>query len=143
VGGFYYSGDVSLLGASDDSYLVLRRWRQPAAGLPFVQLVVDGTSSLMTASQIVIVVEGHTNHAESVARTIWAWNYNTNGWVVVDTSTAGFADTVRTVTISSNASNFIQPGTGKVSIKVGLAMDEFNGTRSLARFDQVKWTITP
>jgi hypothetical protein len=138
--GLLVSGNVPELATSDDLRVVLQRWKTPVSG-PHIQAVVEGISSRLTTSQIVLRVEAHASSAGS-EQTIEAFNFSTGLWVLLDTQPTPTADTVRTLTISTNPSQFIQPGTGKLSVRVGFR-EVLNMPRWFARIDQVRWTISP
>jgi hypothetical protein len=138
--GLLVSGNVPELVTSDDLRVVLQRWKTPVSG-PHIQAIVEGISSRLTTSQIVMRVEAHASSAGS-EQTIEAFNFSTGLWVLLDTQPTPTTDTVRTLTISTNPSQFIQPGTGKLSVRVGFR-EVLNMPRWFARIDQVRWTISP
>jgi glucose/arabinose dehydrogenase len=140
--GLYVSGGYQQLRQSNDQYMIAQRWRSPAEGQP-IAVVIEGASARPTASQISISVEAKANYAGTWQQ-IQAWNFATNSWTLLDTQAdTPTTDTVRTVTITSNANNYIEAGSGRLRIRVGWGENTPFLPRWSGFIDQVKWTITP
>lgn len=133
------SGGTAEMQTSNDVYYVANH--VSAVG-PQLELVVEGSSPRFTASQLTLQVESHIN-ALGVAHQIDAFNFTTGNYVFLESVAAGPTDFVRTLSITSNATQFIQPGTGKMRIRIrctprGLMRPNWN-----LYLDQVRWTVTP
>jgi glucose/arabinose dehydrogenase len=141
IEGRLVSGGPSQLAASDDQYVVAQRWKSPASG-PHVQLIIEGTSARLTSSQITLQVEARVNIV-GIIQTIEAYNFAANSWTLLDSISAPTTDTLRSLTITSSPSNYIQPGTGKVRIRLGFGETSPFLPRWSSYTDFVRWTINP
>jgi hypothetical protein len=108
--GALVSGGLAELGISDDAYLVMRPGVVLTSSQDPIALRVDGTVLGANPSELKIVVETKAS-APSIRQITEVWNFNTNGWQVVDTnpaiSNAG-PDTVLNVTLTPPA-NYVGP----------------------------------
>jgi hypothetical protein len=143
VRGILVAGTLADLLASDDAFI---QWKAgPILSLSEkpIDIIVDGTSPLATPSTIVFQLEGRVNNP-NIAQTISLFNYVTSSWEPLDVRTATTSDTVVMVTVSTNASRFVDPGTLAMRARFG-----YKTTGPILTFpwvyrgDQAVWLVTP
>jgi hypothetical protein len=143
--GVRQSGGLTELHDSDDMYMVIQQRAPFAAADANVQLVVEGTSPTQTATSFTFRFEASTTGAPAgnVRQTLDMFNFQTNAWEQVDARGASSADAVVEVTITSNASRFIQAGTRLVRSRMSWFDRGVVAPNWLVRIDQTRWTIAP
>jgi len=78
------------------------------------------TAPSATVNSLTLGVESRNSLASGAGGTqqLWLWNWSTLAWELVDTRAVTLADSVALVTISSNASRFVEPSTKEVRLKL-------------------------
>ncbi len=143
VNGTVGSGDLSSLNAWDGNHVTINGSPGLLPGIQF-----NSTSTVGTASSLVVGVvasQGLSTGATSpVTKDIQLWNWSTNAWESVDTRAATTADSWTVVTITTNASRFIDPATHQVMGRVMMtALLGANTVRMNPQFDQVGIQVNP
>lgn len=139
VTGVSTTGVLSNLINSDDVYCTAAPDYTVNRNAPNMVLEASGAPGRTTASQVVVSVElGATT---SCTMDIQVFNYSINDWQTVDTVLNPITDTVRTVTLSSGASNYLSGGPLRVRVRT---FADPNGPRAwTSRVDRIGWTVNP
>lgn len=133
------SGNLFSLKYADANRLIVR----PLQLSPRVKTGISTSNYAPTGAinQIVLGVRSSNNltSAGGASQTIELWNWNTQAYEVLDTRDASLTDTTVLVTISSNASRFVDPATREVRARILHArkLAGIAGSRWEASFDQV------
>ena len=108
-----------------------------------VQLIVVGTASTETPSELRFRVEAHAE-INNIGQWIELWNYDTNSYEQVDFMIATTVDSIVEIIITVDPQRFIEPGTmemkAKVSYKEAGIVLQFPW---LISFDMTAWVIVP
>jgi hypothetical protein len=97
---------------SDDSYLKLR-----AKGQNLMQIVVEGTFEGSLSSTLQLEIESFTTRSGTRRRTE-LFDFTTGSWVFINDVGVPTWEGFGVVTVSSNASRFVEPGTGRVRARM-------------------------
>ena len=142
--GTLVGGSLADLLLSDDQRVVIQNKPAFAPTLPAVSITVEGRATGDTATEILFHYEGHSDAVPAVPREIALFNYRTNRLDTLDTGTSSTTDAVREVLVTTNASDYVETGTGDLRARVGL-ID--HGTVFFPswgqRVDHVRWEILP
>jgi hypothetical protein len=102
---------------SEDSRLQVRPGPVLTTAQAPVSIILEGTSHLANPATMTFRYEGHTSTG-NIGRTVEAYNFSTNQWVVVNSATSPIADEAIGINIANPAA-FVEDGTNKVRVRVG------------------------
>ncbi|MBA3726110.1 MAG: hypothetical protein H0W86_06570, partial [Armatimonadetes bacterium] len=139
--GSVISGNLNSLLASDDDRLVMRPGVVFSSQEPPIQLIVNATSSNATPSRIEFSVESQCS-VSNIEERIALYNFDTQAYETLNTSTATTSDSTVVVVITSNPERFIGPNLELRSRVAYKAQGPVFIYPWFARVDQVKWTLT-
>jgi hypothetical protein len=139
ITGVSTSGVLSNLLNSDDLYCAGAPDYTVNRNAPNIQLEASGNPGRNSASQVVVSVElGATT---SCTMDIQVFNYSTSGWDTVDTVLNPITDTVRNVTLTTGASNYLSGG--PLRVRVRTFADPTGPRVWTSRVDRIAWTVNP
>jgi hypothetical protein len=96
------AGNVASLNSDNNNYLAIRSvW----SGLSGVSRTDFEFSTVQTSSRLEFTVIAKSSSTSTALR-LYAFNYSTNAWVQIHSSTISTSETTRAVTISSNAASY-------------------------------------
>ena len=136
------SGSVGNLYFSDDSYVEAKELPSISALSPTIEFEVTATSPTQNPSAISVTVEGSTTGIPVVQKVL-ALNYLIGIWELVDERPASSSDNKITINLTGNLSRFIQPVTGRMSIKVGYHDLLVLFPAWTSSLDIAIWNVTP
>ncbi len=137
------SGGLSDLFQSDDQYLALRSFIVLNNFEEPVRMVLDGTSPIDTLSQLKFVIESAAS-LQNIGQRIELYNFSTGRYELFDAHAISTVDAVTTITVSANASNYVESGTGALRARVGYkAVGPIFTSSWLIDIDQTIWKIAP
>nr|MBA3727320.1 SBBP repeat-containing protein [Armatimonadota bacterium] len=139
--GSVISGDLDSLLVSDDDRLVMRPGVVFSSQEPPIQLIVNATSPNATPSRLEFSVEAHCS-VPDISQRIALYNFDTQVYETLNTSTAMTSDWRTTVVVTSNPERFIGPNLELRSRVAYKAQGPVFVYPWFARVDQVKWTLT-
>lgn len=137
VNGVQTGGNQQSLDLSDDNRLGVS---PTDAGQRFgTGVSVSAFAPAGTINSLVVGVESsNTSTPGNGSQTIELWNWNTSSWEPVDTRTATQADSAAYITISSNASRFVNATTREVRARIlHISLLGFSSNRWRMAFDQI------
>ncbi|MDQ2987095.1 MAG: hypothetical protein M3R13_10325, partial [Armatimonadota bacterium] len=105
-----FSGNLASLQNSENNRLVMRPGFVFSVGEPPVQVRVNGTAPAASPDGFSFSIESSASFG-SAEQKVWLWNYVLAGYELLDTRLATTTDNTLTVTVRTNSSRFIQPGT--------------------------------
>jgi len=138
--GSIISGNLDSLLLSDDDRLVMRPGVVFSSQEPPIQLIVNATSPNATPSRLEFSVEAHCS-VPNMEQRVALYNFDTQAYETLNTSTAMTSDWRTTVVVTSNPGRFIGPNLelrSRVSYKAQGPVFIYPW---FARVDQVKWTL--
>ncbi|MBA3726190.1 MAG: SBBP repeat-containing protein, partial [Armatimonadetes bacterium] len=138
--GSVISGNLNSLLASDDHRLVMRPGVVFSSQEPPIQLIVNATSPNATPSRLEFSVEAHCS-VSNIEQRIALYNFDTQAYETLSTSTASTSDWRTTVVVTSNPERFIGPNLELRSRVAYKAQGPVFIYPWFARVDQVKWTL--
>ncbi len=138
--GFYDSGDLSSLLASDDNDLCYEPGITIFPAEAPITLDFFGTLPNDSPASLDVTIESSANTV-GLELTFSFWNFNTNSWDVVGTDTQSFnTDTVRT--FAGTPADHVEPGTGEVRTRYEVRVVSIIFLFPwLDCIDQVFWTV--
>jgi hypothetical protein len=117
--GFYQSGDLSDVRESDDSYLKFNPGITMFPTEPPVWIAFEGTLPFDNPQDLSVTLEASVNTV-GISQTIEMFNWNSQQYELVDTHSASFnSDSVVTVDLTGNVTDYVEVGTGTVKSRVG------------------------
>ncbi|HVT12710.1 MAG TPA: protease pro-enzyme activation domain-containing protein [Fimbriimonadaceae bacterium] len=140
--GTYLSGNVASLANVDQDYLTVRQVVAPVISQPPVDVLVTGTTTLHTPSSFAFKVVSHVSsiHVNQIVR---LFNTSTNTWQTVDTRSATGSDQTVTVSITSNASQYVAAD-GTVQARIQFTPNGPTPTAGWSgSIDQAVWALNP
>lgn len=137
--GVLQSGGLADLFNSDDSYVNIQARRPTEVAAASVEIVVEGISPTETPTSLTFAFEGATS-GSPVRQRIEVFNFQTNLWETVDERDGQMTDSTVQITLT-NASRYVQPGTGVVRARIGFHDRGVTYPAWGGRFDLVRWTI--
>jgi hypothetical protein len=140
IRGIYENGSVSDLHMSDDSKLVIKRERTSSLGALQIMIDVMGESSIINPSELKFVYEGSSSLANATL-TLRLFNYSTNTYNTLEVRAIGISDETVEITVTNNASNYVNPTTGEVKARILFEKSGFVPAAWNARHDLVNWII--
>ncbi len=137
--GTWASGSLADLLESDDSDLTVRRNSADLSSRVFIE--VRGVSPTPTPSAFAFSLEGSVFARSEVVQSIDFYNYNTDSWEEVFTTSASrFSDSTEIANASGDMTRFVQAGTTEI-----LARCRFESANPRQQFtvnlDQILWMI--
>lgn len=139
--GVQTGGGLPDLFFSDNAYVDVQARRPTEIAAASVELEVEGTSPTETPSSLKFVLEAGQS-GDPVIQRIELFNFQSGQWEVVDERAAPFADATVTISISTNARRFVQPGTRLVRARVGFHDRGVTFISWGARYDVTKWEVS-
>lgn len=139
--GSVYTGDLSSLQNRDDNRLVLRPGPVLSTSQPPVQIVFDATAPTASPNGFSFSVESSASFGNA-QQGIALWNYTTGAYDLLDTRLVKVTDDVAYVTVQTNPSRFIQPGT--LAIRALVTYRALGPSLSFpwsSRIDKVWWNF--
>ncbi len=128
---------------SDDQYVLARPGVVLSSSEAPVQMIVNGTSPLSTASVFQTKVEARAN-STSIAESVDFYNFTTSSYEQMYSAPATLTDSTQYINAPTNASRFIESGTRNVRVR--LRFRAFAPVLSYpwqVRIDQVRFTVAP
>jgi subtilisin family serine protease len=139
VRGVRVSGDLNSLLWQDTNSLVVNGSLPLNSGDPFVSVEVVGSSLLRNATQLDIHVVQSAN-TPGLRLTVEAYNYATGTWQQVDSRGSTTSDTTVQVSITSNASQYINSANGEVRLRLRTFQAGLTTTWPYqVRYNYVRW----
>lgn len=130
------SGDIQSLAASDDNRLKIKSNDSGPCGLEVTGTVANGSPA-----SLIIGIESNAGlFADSRTRgfqKVELWNWSTNAYELVDNRSLTGVDSFAPITISANASRFVQSGTNQVKARVMASVMSPRPFRVAPAFDQI------
>lgn len=143
VRGLLLSGGLASLQQVDGDRLVVQRGFVPNSSDAPIQVAVEGVSPVTAPSRLRFDLTAQASSG-SLAQTVELYNFANNGYDILDVRQATVTDSTTTVTVSANAFQYVDPGTGtvraKVSYKPNAPIQSSNYTASL---NKTSWVATP
>lgn len=127
---------------SDDARFSIRSAPPLALGLHSTELVLTGSSPVLSPTKITFAIE---QSASTFPVTLRAelFNFNTNSYEQVDVRPGTTGDSFAVVHITSDAARFVQPGTGQVRARLRMWDDFAFALGGQVSYDLVRWEISP
>lgn len=144
--GFQQSGNLAALRFSDDARLVLRPGPMVGAQDQPIRFRYEMVSQIATPSKLTVRVESHVSAvpAANIQQKLELFNFSTGLYETVDARASTGTDSLTEVEITSNVSNFVQPGTRLIRARVSWRpAGPISGGVWEARADQANFIITP
>jgi subtilisin family serine protease len=139
VRGVRVSGDLNSLLWQDTNSLVVNGSLPLNSVDPFVSVEVVGSSLLRNATQLDIHVVQSAN-TPGLRLTVEAYNYATGTWQQVDSRGSTTSDTTVQVSITSNASQYINSANGEVRLRLRTFQAGLTTTWPYqVRYNYVRW----
>jgi hypothetical protein len=140
--GIQIAGDLSDVQESDDSYLKFNPGITLNSTEPPVWIVFDGTLPTDSPASLEVTLEAQAN-TSGLTQTIEMFDYISGQYDQVDAQAATNNDSIATVDLTADISDYVESGTGAVKTRVG-----WRATGPVALYplticiDQVVWTVT-
>lgn len=136
-------GQLSDLFQSDDLRVVIRNVVSPSPATPNVQLTVEGTVGRSTVNSLTFRFEGQSNGTPSTAivQRIELFDFSAGRWEQVDQRNPSNTDQVVNVTITTNASRFIDSSTTATRARVSWFDRGATSPGWVSRTDQTVWLV--
>lgn len=136
-------GVLADLHTSNNHAMVWGQSAQYDSTIPHGRATFKGTAPTTTLSELTFRVEARANSA-STSMDSYLYNWTTNRYDLVDAATIGGTDTVRTVTVTSNPSHYVNPTTREMRARLDMYRHvAANETAWLVSTDQVRWFVHP
>lgn len=129
--GSYGSGTIAGTVSNDNSYLVVKSQTSGTTRYATTDFTVNGLLA-GDVSKLEFVAVTKSTKASTIQK-ISLWNYATAAWVEVDSVTIGTAEQSRSVSVKTNASNYLSGGTAKVRISASKTSQSFSLSTELLR----------
>lgn len=139
--GTVVSGNLVSLLVSDDNRLVMRPGAVFSSQEAPIQLIVNATSSNATPSRLEFSVEAHCS-AANISQSIALYNFDTQAYETLNTSTATTSDSTVVVVVTSNPGRFIGRNLELRSRVAYKAQGPTFAYPWFAGVDEIKWTLT-
>ncbi|MCB8932581.1 MAG: S8 family serine peptidase [Fimbriimonadaceae bacterium] len=111
--------------------------------VPHGRVTFRGTAPTSTLSQLTFRVEAKAN-ATGTSMDTYLYNWTTNRYELVDSATLGGTDQVRTVTVTSNPSAYVNPATLQMAARLDMYRRvAANEVAWRVSTDQVRWFVHP
>lgn len=126
---------------SDDQRLLVRPGITLSSSQPPVELIFDATAPIANPTAMSVKFEGKAS-SSSIAYTAYAWNFSTNAWLQIGTSSMTTTDSVFTLNVPGTVSNYIGAGTRAMRVKLTA-----RATGAVLSFpwsfeiDQIAWSL--
>ncbi len=140
--GLQLGGNLQSLAMSDDDKLIVRSAPVIALGLPSADVIVTGQSSLTNPSKMTFVTEQSASAFPANLK-VELFSYVSNTYEQVDFRGGTTGGEFVVVEVASNASRFVQSGSGQVRARLRLYDDISFTVGGSVRYDLVRWEITP
>lgn len=142
--GFYQSGGVEQLAASDDDYIVVQRGIIAVPTESPVTLIVKGTAPLQAPASMKLKFETRANTV-NIQQRVDVFNYTTGSWTLnVDVRNLATSDSTFEITLPGNPADYVQDSDGEVQVRFRC---KENGIVGVANwrifFDYIGWTQIP
>ncbi|MBA3725498.1 MAG: SBBP repeat-containing protein [Armatimonadetes bacterium] len=138
--GLLISGHRNSLIQSDNDRLVMRPGVVFSSQEPPIQLIVNATAPNATPSRLEFSVEAHCS-VPNIAQRIALYNFDTQAYETLNTSTLTTSDSTVVVVVSGNPGRFVGPNLELRSRVAYKAQGPVFVYPWFARVDQVKWTL--
>ncbi|MEW5882894.1 MAG: hypothetical protein AB1725_01565 [Armatimonadota bacterium] len=139
TGGAHVGGSLTDLLNSDNRYVTIEARRPTEAARPLAELTVQSTSPFRNPPRIDLSIEASAT-AEAI-QVVEMWNYQASRWEEVSRRVASPTDTTVTVSITSNAVRFVQPGTRSMQARIGWYDNGITFPAWVSRTDRVAWNV--
>jgi hypothetical protein len=117
VRGLVRGGGLPEVQQSDDSYLRVANQPTVSFAEPGVQVEFSMVATTASPNEIKLSVETAVN-APMLTRTTYLFNYSANRYDLLEMAASSQSDTTTVITVSSGASDYVQPGTRTIKAKV-------------------------
>lgn len=141
VRGIVTAGNLSSLLNSDDNRLVMRPGPVLSTSQTPIQIVLDATAPTASPNGFSFSIESSASFGNAQQK-ISLYNFNTGLYEELDARLAKTSDDTVSVTVASNTSRFIQPGT--LAIRAFVSFRAVGPSLSFpwsSRIDKVWWTF--
>lgn len=135
------SGGLDELTESDDRRFVSGFSWVGNRFTPNLRIEASGHTLMPSTARIDLMVEAHTSIV-GMSQKILMFNYSTNAWDVVDTSTTSGSDSTRTISITASPTNYRGPD-GALKARVEYYAVGTTGRILHARVDRIHWVVYP
>ena len=143
LSGNLISGNLASLHVSDDNRLVARPGVVFSTSIAPIRIEVEGNAPVGTASAVQFTVESSST-STNITQMVEMFNFSTGQWVVMDTRATTVTDSTMVISVTTGATNFVDPVTGNVRSRIHYrAVGPVFAYPWNARLDLVRWTITP
>jgi hypothetical protein len=108
-----------------------------------VQVQLNGTSSVNSPTSMTFTLTANAN-ATGLTQNVYAYNYTTSVWTLIDTRTAPTSSSTFTATLTGTLSQYVNQSTGTVNTLVTCAPTSNGSANPYAyteNIDQAVWTI--
>ena len=140
--GVLVTGQLGSLFREDGDYLVAKGGFVANLNEPPLQVIVDGTSSLLAPSGLSFKCVSMSN-VNALQQQTSLYNFVTGQYELVDSRQMTMSNQTVTVTGSGNLTRFVDQSSGKVRVKLAYKQTGFVPTVWTASIDQTNWTVTP
>lgn len=141
--GLVTGGDLSGLASSDNSYLILRPGFVLNVNESPIQIVLKAQANSATAQQLGVLLERRAS-VSNISETVQFYDFSTNQWVNMNTSSTPTTDNILHVSTTNNPSRFIDPSTREVRVKLEYRASGVVLTYPWFIFlDRINWIIVP
>lgn len=144
IRGTYISGDLSDTQESDNSYLDVALKLSSTLNVDEAPVSLEFVSTLPSDSPtaLEVLLEARAS-VSGLNQQIAVFNYDTGSYETVSNRVASTTDTVVTVDLGSDATRYVEPGSGEVSALVSWKSADPNSSSPWTVFiDQIVWTST-
>lgn len=137
------SGNLASLQQVDSDRLTVRRGLTANALEAPIQVQVEGTTGILSPASIRFELTAQAS-SSNLGQRIELFNFSTGNYDSLDFRNATTADSAVTVLVTSGASDYVQPGTGKVRAKVSYKpVAPVPGSTYAAALNRTAWVVTP
>jgi hypothetical protein len=138
--GVHTGGAVEDLYDSDDSYVVVEARLPDEVAAASAEIVASGFSPVETPESLVLTVEAGTSGAP-VRQRIEMFNFAGGVWETLDERDGPTPDTTVELSVSRDASRFVDPDTGEMRARIGYHDRGVTFPAWGGRYDRVGWVV--
>jgi hypothetical protein len=141
--GVLTGGNLASLQQVDGDRLTVRRGLVANALEAPIQVQVDGTTGIPSPSSLRFEVTAQASSA-NLGQRVELYNFQTGNYDSLDFRNATTTDTTVSVNVTSGASNYVEPGSGRVRAKLSYKpVAPVPGTSYSASLNRTSWVVTP
>lgn len=141
--GVLTAGNLASLQQVDGDRLTVRRGLVANALEAPIQVQVDGTTGIQSPSSLRFDLTAQAS-SSNLGQQIELYNFQTASYDSLDIRNATTTDSTVSVTVSSGAADYVEPGTGRVRAKLSYKpVAPVPGTTYSASLNRTSWVVTP